>query len=308
MTGERLGPIGNESTSNAETGVDTSHEANSKQIYFDSLPPWKKALVTGPSVSVRTGYCQGYDPPYEDTDTLVLTSTNSKFVDIRFPKQYDKHLDLHHNEAYWAFTGVSKVTFPGFKDQRGEVGTKDEWPYMAHQLWEHDVDSKGSGTVDEADMFVLQNGDTMEVGIAKDEKTGNEKMYKEYWIEPKDEAHGRLKKTPCVVAELVRSTGSLKKGRIMRIGKYCQGVVECSPAAGASVMAVRWEKGPEGDGEGERMNWFMDQRSGLTIVCDGLDTFFAELIPCMWACASKRKLGDELTMIPATWEIVECER
>ena len=308
MTGERLGPIGHESTSDEKTDVEADHEADNQQINFDSLPPWKKSFLAGPSLSIRKGYCQGYDPPYEDTDTLVLTSSNSKFVDIRFPKQYDKYFGLHRNEAYWAFTGVSKTTFPGFKDQRGEIGNKDEWQYMAHTLWEHDVDSKGSGVADEADMFVMQNGDTMEVGVAKDEKTGNEKMYKEYWTQPKDEVDGQVEKTPCVVAELVRSTGSLKKGRIVRIGKYCQGVVECGSAVGASVIAARWTKGPEGDGEGERMNWFMDERSGLTSVSDGLETFFAELIPCMWVCASKRKLGDELTVPPATWKIVECER
>src|SRR5271170_5285351 len=111
---------------------------------------------------------QGYGSPYEDTSTLVLTAPSGIFVDVRFALTGNPTTD----PAFWGFAGQSTTTFP----PSGPVSM----PYMAHGRWDHSIDNKGSGISDEGDMFLLPNGDCMEVGQMANPQ-GKIELYKEYW-------------------------------------------------------------------------------------------------------------------------------
>ncbi|RMZ81502.1 hypothetical protein DV738_g2297, partial [Chaetothyriales sp. CBS 135597] len=141
MTGEKLGMIG-------EGGKDQDTAAA-------ALPEWQRAYLSKPSISIRRGIAWGYQPPYEDTDTVVLTAPSCRFVDIRLPKKHDPAQPLAHHPSFWAITGTSSTVFPGTEDT--------PFAHVAHGQWKHEIDSKGPGITDEGDMFVLENGDVAEV-------------------------------------------------------------------------------------------------------------------------------------------------
>jgi hypothetical protein len=260
-----------------------------------------------------------HNEPYEDTDTLVLTSTNSGFIDIRFPLQRELGKPIASDPSFWAFSGTSSTTFI----EKNGI----EMPYSAHCVWKHDIDTKGPGITDEGDMFVLANGDSMEVGLMQNPNNGKVEMYKEYWTSPAAESTSPL--MPCVVARIKETpaepqtpadatqTGS--GGLIIRIGGYCQGIMRQLPAEGdgqsgqgEAILVERWtttsvaaqDNGSSTTAAGEQIQtatasaWVQDWRSNTPS-----DT--GVTIPCRWAVDDDRKLGDEIMVKGKTWTIVE---
>ncbi|EXJ58063.1 hypothetical protein A1O7_05486 [Cladophialophora yegresii CBS 114405] len=305
MLGEKLGTIGKDKAQD--------HGQPEEQ----KLPQWKQDFLQKPSISSRNGIAWGYGTPYEDTDTLVLTSTKSDFIDIRFPRKRELGKPIASEPSFWAFFGTSSTTFAGLD------GDGIEMPYSAHCVWKHEIDSKGPGICDEGDMFLLPNGDCMEVGMMQNPQSGNLEMYKEYWISP-DGAGGReLELFPCTVAKIIRmpnakdhegAAPSLQNGNggtIIRIGNYCQGIARQPPAADA-VLVERWTRGIF-EAEADRNSsttagaeqpiaastgWVQDWRNNTPS-----DTGVS--MPCMWVCDDNRKLGDQIGVEGATWEVVE---
>jgi hypothetical protein len=201
-----------------------------------------------PSISARRGIAYGYSAPYENTDTIVLTAPSGRFVDLRFPLANSHASQAPESvssdarpPALWLFSGISTSTVP-------QAGDFPAWPHAKHCVWMHEIDSKGRGIEDEGDMFDLPNGDAMEVGFA------NGQLYKEYWTDSEDVLF------PCVVAEIVAHEASEKvssaeergRGRLVRVGNLCQGIVETMDDAGAldgCVRAERWKHSTAADGQ-----------------------------------------------------------
>jgi hypothetical protein len=196
-------------------------------------------------------------------------------------------------------------------------------PYSAHCVWSHEIDSKGPGISDEGDMFLLPNGDCMEVGMMHNPKSGNVDMYKEYWTSPRPSAELHL--TPCIVAKTKElphghegQEASIQIGRggvIIRIGDYCQGIMHQQSAGheGSSgpsaVLVERWTRGlfetdpssrtaREEPETATSSGWIQDWRSNTPA-----DT--GDSMPCLWALEDDRKLGDEIVVKGTTWRIVE---
>ena len=257
-----------------------------------------------------------YNAPFEDTDTLVLTSTKSGFVDLRFPRKRELGRPVTADPSFWGFSGSSSTTFL----QGDGIGM----PYSAHCVWKHEIDSKGPGISDEGDMFVLPNGDCMEVGMMQNPKTGKVEMYKEYWTSPATTTKPHL--TPCIVAKTNdrandddERTASIQigsGGTIIRIGNYCQGIMR-QPAidhAGDSakttaVLVERWTRGlakldsghgaaREDSNTSNSESWDQDWRSN-TPSDSGVS------MPCMWVCDNDRKPSDETVVQGITWKVVE---
>jgi len=189
-------------------------------------------------------------------------------------------------------------------------------PYSAHCVWTHEIDSKEPGVGDEGDMFLLLNGDCMEVGMMENPKTGKVEMYKEYWagrdVELGSES-GEVKKRPCIVAKtalLDRFQGMLRDGSgvVIRVGDYCLGIVQHGGEEG--VFVERWVRMPvprnpalPGSLEGKESSageWLKDWRSNTSEGEEG-----DVLMPCMWICGGDRKLGDEIVLKGVTWRVVE---
>ncbi|KAJ9607783.1 hypothetical protein H2200_007862 [Cladophialophora chaetospira] len=305
MLGEKLGTIGKSTQ-------------DDKQQEVESLPQWKKDFLQKPSISVRNGIAWGYDPPYEDTDTLVLTSTQSGFVDIRFPRKRELGKPIASDPSFWAFCGTSTTTFL--------QGDGIDMPYSSHCVWKHEIDSKGPGIDDEGDMFLLANGDCMEVGMMQNTQTGKVQMYKEYWTSPGDS--GKIHLVPCVVAKTTESPNdheaqesSLQNGSggvIIRIGNFCQGIMrqqaashEGRPMVADAVLVERWTRGlvsadgnPNTTTAGEQtstatsLGWVQDWRSNTPS-----DTNIS--MPCAWVFDDSRQIGDKVEVKGTTWTIVE---
>lgn len=283
MTGERLGNIGRAPDPGPET-----------------LPQWKMELLSKPNVSERRGIAQGFDAAYEDTSTLVLTSAGSRYIDIRFALGEDPT----GGASYWAFAGRSEVTFPGEgrKGERRGTGWRGsgeivEIPCMAHCVWNHEIDSKGLRSSDEGDMYLLGNGQVIEVGISTDGPSGKMEMYKEYWtsVETGEDAS-------CVVARTEQPIGQEKGvGMVIKVGGHCQAIFQRQ-----SLSAE--EDGRAGEVHVER--WYKSEMSGLWTKdwrsSTGSDESEDVLMPSKWVCEQGRKIGDVVELLGRKWQVVEC--
>jgi hypothetical protein len=274
MTGERLGTIG-----------------VTPPVTTETPPGWKASLLAKPSVSTRCGIAWGFAAAYEDTSTLVLTSPSSWFIDIRFALGPDPT----GGASYWAFAGKSKLAFPG-EGRRGDGGVV-EIPCLAHCVWEHEIDSKGPGEVDEGDLCLLANGQVIQVGLSTRGPSGKVEMYKEYWTEVEMDGDAS-----CVVARTEEGPGQEKGvGMVIRVGRHCQAIFR-RQAGGAEghgqvdqVLVERWHQGVESGA------WAKDGRSNT-----GGDTGGDVRMPSKWVCERARKMGDVIELSGRTWRVVEC--
>lgn len=268
MTGERLGTIGHQEPAEKE-------------------PDWKQVLLAKPSISRRKGIAYGYNPPYEDTSTLVLTAPSGTFVDVRFELGHEPTT----GKSFWAFAGMSTTTFPSVSSGAGSTVSEEVvMSYMAHCVWTHEIDSKGAGVRDEGDMILLGNGDCIEVGVM--ERKGTLEIYKEYWT-GLPQATDRVAR--CVVARTIGE--GMANGVIIRIGGYCQGIVQEKGSDGVSVE--RWLLSAD-EGGPDEAKWLRDWRSNTDA-----DELVDVLLPCMWVCGEARKEGEEMVFKGSKWKLIE---
>lgn len=170
----------------------------------------------------------------EPTSTVVLTSPEHRFVDIRILKDInepDTSLD-------WAFAGISSSE------------TRDG---VRHCIWRHVVDSRTrtpEAVVDEGDIFPQADGRTLETGRMANPATGKLTDYEEVWNDLEAEGVPEIRKNPaestqqprarCVVLELEDEERE-ERGMVVCLGRYCQGVVRIGPRFAAERWL--WEDG-----------------------------------------------------------------
>ncbi|ETN42996.1 uncharacterized protein HMPREF1541_02154 [Cyphellophora europaea CBS 101466] len=247
-----------------------------------------------PSISIRKGIAWGFSPPYEDTSTLVLTSPEGRFVDIRFPLDYSTlpgRKGFDHHPSYWSFSGRSITRTP-------QQGSFPAWPYATHSVWQHEIDSRGPGIVDEGDMFDLPNGDSMEVGVMRHPVSGEQSMYKEYWTSPKLAPEYGLGLFPCYVAETVAVQGDtgLPKGRIIRVGPHCQSIRATEP-----VDVERWTYTYR-----DEMHQWWDQARYGDLWPTGVSLKEESVSPlAWWLCKKTIQAGDEMDTGDNVWRVIE---
>ncbi|KAI8947192.1 hypothetical protein F4801DRAFT_525007 [Xylaria longipes] len=181
------------------------------------------------SISIRNSIRWLPDAASEPTSTVVLTSPEHRFVDIRVLKDAsDPRASLD-----WAFAGISS---PEIRDG------------VRHSTWRHVVDSRTrtpETVLDEGDIFPQDDGGTLETGRMVNPATGKLTDYEEVWIDLEAEDipeinqnSGNLTPQPkrrCVVLEL--NDGEREaRGMSICLGRYCQGVVRI----GDRFAAERW--------------------------------------------------------------------
>ncbi|KAF1942781.1 hypothetical protein EJ02DRAFT_375208 [Clathrospora elynae] len=219
---------------------------------------------------------------FEPTSTLVLTSPNKTFVDIRLYKPFDVGAAAHPlpNQAEpqrleWAFSGTSSsrpttITLP----QHGKSAKKlkeERWANVSHATWTHWLDSRYAvGTlvfpVDEGDLYPIAPGLTLEVGSAYHPALGAVKTHEEMWRDVDAVATNKTGSMMCVVLR-VQADAAGVRGVVVRVGQYCQGIV----MMGESTTVERWEwvKGEDG--------WKRTARVGGLFLPCGV-TFRAEVL------------------------------
>lgn len=233
-------------------------------------------------VEIRRGLSLGYNPPSEQSSVIAMTVPSGKYVDIRFPNSPDYESPVKKDSDKikgYATAGVCTTSIL--------PGTDSCVPYECtiHAKWEHPIDSSGAFTPDSADIYLLHNGDTMEIGTMM--IGGQLHMFKEYWVAPES-----MGESPSYVVVETRaaldSQGSDNaKGMAMVIGNYCQGILHTED----EFWVERWQL------QDNTEKWTKDSRSN-TAASD-------EVLPCRWAIASKRKLGDCITLNGVDWIVSE---
>ncbi|GAW24936.1 hypothetical protein ANO14919_145320 [Xylariales sp. No.14919] len=180
------------------------------------------------SISIRHSIRWLPGAPSEPTSTVVLTSPEHRFVDVRILKdtnEPDASLD-------WAFAGISS------SEIRNGV---------RHCIWRHLVDSRTAmpiAVVDEGDIFPQDNGQTLETGRMMNPATEKLADYEEMWtdLEPEGIPEGNKNsgelieqwRGRCVVLELEDEHQG--RGMAVCLGRYYQGVVRI----GQRFAAERW--------------------------------------------------------------------
>ncbi|KAI1331070.1 hypothetical protein F5Y16DRAFT_360452 [Xylariaceae sp. FL0255] len=259
--------------------------------------------MTG-GISIRQWIRWLPDAESEPTSTMVLTSPERRFVDIRIlnhdlmqarnPKSLS-NLD-------WAFAGISSSTTQ-------PNGT-------THCKWQHVVDSRTrynpeSIVVDEGVIHAPRpDGKSLETGSMINPATGIMTDYEELWADEElggveeeggDVYGGKLNLSKCVVLEL-DDPEQEARGLVIYLGKYCQGVMR----RGSLFAAERWYcKAFVGDGP----LWDVYRFEG-----DGsegeVDGGVADLlqIPCEQAWKASKgglEIGKTLELGGCTWRVVE---
>lgn len=180
---------------------------------------------------------------FEPTSTLVLTSPNNVFVDLRFYKSFAPGQTPLPNAGEssrleWGFAGTN-ASVPTTDKHVGEG--EEPWPNISHSTWTHFVDSRytvGSTDIprDEGDMYPINSTLTLEFGHMYQPDLKAVKTHEEMWkdVPVLRTADGGGKK--CVVMRLHDDEVGAR-GVIVKVGQFCQGIV----MVGRECAVERWE-------------------------------------------------------------------
>ncbi|KAK0746461.1 hypothetical protein B0T18DRAFT_438441 [Schizothecium vesticola] len=173
------------------------------------------------------------DPASEPTSTIVVTSPERRFVDIRVLLDAQSLPDgtLPLSGLDWAIAGTSTSSDP-LPDG------------SSHCVWSHWISSRTAdvdGVADEGDNHPQPDGSVLETGRMVNPATGEVGDYEEVWVSeeiktveagggPPGEGEGPV----CVVMKM-EAEGGMKRGMLVRLGQYCQAVVR----VGGEVVVER---------------------------------------------------------------------
>ncbi|KAI0128601.1 hypothetical protein BJ170DRAFT_594436 [Xylariales sp. AK1849] len=198
---------------------------------------------TKPSISARKYIKWADAPPSEPTSTLVLTSPQRRFVDVRLlllllPSPLpvaEQSIPTNLNQVVdWAFAGSLRL---------------DPASEPPHAVFEHWVDSRHADAErvrDEGDMYPGEReGEEVERGAMVNPATGAVEAYEECWVDGLAESRAAAARDAGGMdgGWVLRWESEAGRGMMVRIGALVQGVLR----VGGEVGVGRW-KGGEGPG------------------------------------------------------------
>lgn len=173
----------------------------------------------------------------EATSTIVLSSPQKRFVDVRVLLPTDLDANKQHDDGSvtnvlpldrldWAIAGQST-------SEHGEDGTR-------HAVFHHWIDSRTSDTetlADEGIMYPRGDGKELEKGHMVNPATGLDTEYEELWADvavmPIPDSRVQY-----VVLEMERDPARPdERGMAVRVGQYCQALMR----RGDEISVERWE-------------------------------------------------------------------
>ncbi|KAL2165011.1 hypothetical protein VTH06DRAFT_307 [Thermothelomyces fergusii] len=256
--------------------------------------------------------------PSEPTSTIVLTTPNRLFVDLRILKPTARDGDSRTDDVNlppsrldWAIAGTSSSTAIISPQDSENPGQQK---LVRHGRWAHWIDSrtaKCDGVVDEGDVFDNPPDPGLEVerGRMVNPATGLEADYEEGWrsvpIEgvpsPADagggSGGGEEAAVSCLALRMEGAeegdgpggtgpAGGIKRGLLVRLGQYCQAFARDGDRI--TVERLKWDPGQK--------RWVTQVRIGDQALPTEVATYFAH----------GTTLGDEVKVSGgAIWKVVE---
>ncbi|TPX08852.1 uncharacterized protein E0L32_009670 [Thyridium curvatum] len=252
------------------------------------------------SVSIREHIRWLPDPPSEPTSTLVLTSPENRFVDIRVLHSSQdggnprgKNANPAQTTRVFGLTGTSPDLSATHGLDWAIAGASSSVPLQGssvagarHTTWWHWVDSRTTSPEtahDEGDVFPRPDGRALETGRMVNPATGLETAYEEVWRDEQPGPVGGDAAARVVVLQAEDGARGLR-GMVVRLGRLCQGLLRDGP----DVTVERWAWSPE-------MGWEMSVKIGKGA------------LPCSDAIqnAEGLALGYEIRRNDQVWKVVE---
>ena len=214
-----------------------------------------------PSISIREYIRWLPESASEPTTTVVLTSAENCFVDIRILKPiqggYVEGVTESNQAPPFSITTGSVLTqilpdvlplsrldwaFAGTSSS--EMRTSADGTAIVHSTWRHWVDSryaKPEEVKDEGDMFLQTQGRTLERGSMVNPATDRMTEYEECWQDVEattmaSEGNSEDRKKVSTVLQL-HDEAHRARGMVVRVGQFCQGIFR----VGSQVSLERWE-------------------------------------------------------------------
>lgn len=128
----------------------------------------------------------------------------------------------------WAIAGSSS-----------SVPTPERGPNTTHSQWKHWIDSRTldvENATDEGYMSPLGKERTLEQGRMVNPETGAETDYEEIWVDEEPKGVPSDKGKQIVVLDF-QGNGEAERGRVVKLGRLCQGLLR----VGDTITAERWE-------------------------------------------------------------------
>ncbi|KAK6082488.1 hypothetical protein SCUP234_04327 [Seiridium cupressi] len=184
-----------------------------------------------PSISIRKYIKWGNGTPSEPTSTIVLTSPQRQFVDVRLLLPLPPRGSVREaSKLDWAFGGASE---------------HDDTANPPHSVFMHWIDSRhldAEAVRDEGDMCPgTSETESVETGRMVNPATGIEEAYEECWIDGLSDSDGKDVDASGFVLRYEDEHG---RGLMVKTGNHIQGVLR----TGQEVGVVRWKVGG-GDGK-----------------------------------------------------------
>ncbi|KAH8168327.1 protein HRI1 domain-containing protein [Sarocladium implicatum] len=183
------------------------------------------------SISIRQSIRWLPDEAEEPTSTIVLTSPQRRFVDLRvFKPSPDSDTipkgQLDPWQLEWGIAGTSST----------RTRTGDGGEVITRGRWDHWIDSRTPEFVyDEGDMFPMSDTLTLEKGSMVNPATGKETAYEEVWEDSEPMSVPGSGRT-CAVLRMETEKRE-EKGLMVVLGRRCQVLARI----GEDVTAERWD-------------------------------------------------------------------
>ncbi|KAI4808943.1 hypothetical protein E4T44_11028 [Aureobasidium sp. EXF-8845] len=232
----------NKDSQNTQPIIRDSNQAQSSHL-TTALPTRIMADTSRnePGISERRGirWLPNENNIEEPTSTLVLTSSQGQFVDIRIFCKPGETLPNEGNLLDWGIAGKSTSTVingPSLEHPSNPPPPADgSSRSVCHSTFSHWIDSRtDTPGPDQGDMYPQPNNTTLELGAMFNPLTDSEQAYEEVWV---DYSASAVEGSRWSIVVDLEDFEHKAKGRVVRVGEHCQAILKVDD----QVTVERWK-------------------------------------------------------------------